>query len=349
VQNQRAVVAKGRGMSGGQLQAIDSGSLTGPVARGRSSHVSLVGGLTPSWPLDSVATRDSTRVFPAGWSVQVPGRGSIFVRVSDESNGLPPVVLLHGLAATADLNWSTTMPALSRSFSVVAPDLRGHGSSTTERDRFTVEEAADDVAALADVLSLGRFIVVGYSLGGAIAQVLCRRHPDRVRGLVLCATSRSFRGTLLERVLFTALRPLRVASRSIPDRTARAAGRFLADRFVGNHSVRGLADQVGKFEVRQVLDAALALANYRSHDWIGAIDVPSAVLVHLRDWLVPARRQFALAHSLPGALVYQVDGDHFAVVKEPEAFASTLITAVRDVHYRSRRGNSSALHAVQAV
>jgi hypothetical protein len=113
--------------------------------------------------------------------------------------------------------------------------------------------------------------------------------------------------------------------------------------------LRGLADQVGKFDVRQVLDAVLALANYRSHDWIGAIDLPSAVLVHLRDCLVPARRQFALAGSLPGAVVYPVDGDHFAVVKEPDAFASTLITAVRDVHRRSCRGDSRDLHTVQAM
>jgi pimeloyl-ACP methyl ester carboxylesterase len=269
----------------------------------------------------------------------------MFVRVSDTSEGLPPVVLLHGLAATADLNWCSTMPALSRSFGVVAPDLRGHGSVTSLRGRFTLEDAADDVAALAEALSLGPFVVVGYSMGGAIAQLVCRRHPDKVRGLVLCATSRSFRGTLHERVLFAALPSVRLASRAIPDGTARAAGRLLADRFVAGRSVRGLEDQVGKFDVRQVLDAALALANYRSHDWIGTIDVPSAVLVHLRDQLVPTHRQFALARSLPGAVVRPVDGDHFAAVKEPQVFASTLITAVHDVEDRSC---GSDLHDLQA-
>jgi hypothetical protein len=150
-------------------------------------------------------------------------------------------------------------------------------------------------------------------------------------------------------VLFAALPPVRRASRWIPDGAARAAGRLLADRLVAKHSVHGLADQVGKFDVRHVLDAALALANYRSHDWIGAIDVPSAVLVHLRDCLVPAHRQFALARSLPGAVVYLVEGDHFAVVNEPHMFASTLITAVRDVHGRSCRSGSRDLHSVQAM
>jgi 3-oxoadipate enol-lactonase len=262
---------------------------------------------------------------------------------------MPSVVLLHGLAATADLNWCTTMPALSRSFGVVAPDVRGHGSATTVRGRFTLEDAADDVAALADRLSLGPFIVVGYSMGGAIAQLLCRRHPDKVRGLVLCATSRSFRGTLQERMLFAVLPSVRLASRVIPDGTARAAGRLLADRLVAKPSVRSVQDQVGEFSVGHVLDAALALSNYRSHDWIGNIDVPSAVLVHLHDQLVPTNRQFALARSLPGAVVHPVDGDHFAAVKEPHVFASTLISAVRDVHRRGLRSDSQDLQARHAM
>ena len=89
--------------------------------------------------------------------------------VSSATAGRPAVVLLHGLGATAELNWSTTIPALSASFRVVAPDVRGHGRAVAEQHRFTLEDAADDVAALAEAMALGPFIVVGYSMGGAIA------------------------------------------------------------------------------------------------------------------------------------------------------------------------------------
>ena len=61
----------------------------------------------------------------------------------------------------------------------------------------------------------------------------------------------------------------------------------------------------------------------------------TAVLVHLRDQVVPPRRQFALARAVPGSSLHPVDGDHFAAVDHP-AFPPTLSRAVREVHERSR-------------
>ena len=164
-----------------------------------------------------------------------------------------------------------------------------------EQHRFTLEDAADDVAALAEAMALGPFIVVGYSMGGTIAQILCRRHPDQVRGLVLSATSRSFSGSFRERavLLGAALGSSRVAT--IPSEVRRAATRQIAARLVGERSDLVLEEHVRIVDVDQVLDAAGALGGYRSHDWIGSLDLPSAVLVHLRDQLVPPRRQFELA------------------------------------------------------
>lgn len=256
------------------------------------------------------------------------------MRVSDGPADAPAVMLLHGLGATADLTWSTTMPALSRAFRVVAPDVRGHGRAAT-LDRFTLEDAADDVAALAEALSLDHFIVVGYSMGGAIAQLVCKRHPEKVGGLVLCATSRSFVGTWRERALLAAIQRVRVASRAVPDEVAKVAARRIAGNLVRERAGIGIDDHVRILDVGQVLEAVCALGNFRSDGWIGAIDVPSAVLVHLRDRRVPASRQFELAHALRGAVVHPIDSDHFAVVKKPDAFVSTLVNAVQDVHRRA--------------
>jgi 3-oxoadipate enol-lactonase len=276
---------------------------------------------------------ETADVLPEARVVLVPERGTFFVRVSDGPADGPAVMLLHGLGATADLTWSTTMPALSSAFRVVAPDLRGHGQTAT-LDRFTLEDAADDVAALADALSLNHCIVVGYSMGGAIAQLVCKRYPEKVGGLVLCATSRSFVGTWRERALLAAVRPVRVASRAVADEVVKAAARRIAHHVVGERAGIGLDDHVRILDVGQVLEAVCSLGDFRSDGWIGAIDVPSAVLVHLRDRRVPASRQFELAHALPGAIAHPIDSDHFAAVKKPDAFVSTLVNAVQDVHRR---------------
>ena len=258
--------------------------------------------------------------------VKLADRGTFSVRTAGSDNA-PAVVLLHGLGASADLNWSAAMPALSRDFFVVAPDIRGHGE-TTSPGRFTLEDAADDVFEIMDALSLDPYTVIGYSMGGAIAQVMGRRHSERLHGLVLCATSDSFRRTWRERVMFAAASPARLAARAMPDQ-ARQTPRRIVARLVDGSCPETL--EPSHLDVGRVLEAAVALGAFDAHEWISGVDVPSAVVVHLHDQLVPAERQFALARALPRATVHPFEGDHFGVVKRPEVFVSTLQAALRSV------------------
>ena len=74
----------------------------------------------------------------------------------------------------------------------MALDQRGHGRGIRSLRPFRLQDCADDVIALADVLDVDRVIPVGYSMGGPVALLAARRHPDRVPGIVLCATSARF-------------------------------------------------------------------------------------------------------------------------------------------------------------
>ena len=71
----------------------------------------------------------------------------------------------------------------------------------------------------------------------------------------------------------------------------------------------------------KMIEAAQALGRYTSHDWIGRVDVPTAVVVIRRDQLVRAERQRKLAVAVPGATVHALDGDHAVGVREPVRFA----------------------------
>ncbi|HEY5695927.1 MAG TPA: alpha/beta fold hydrolase, partial [Acidimicrobiales bacterium] len=86
------------------------------------------------------------------------------------------------------MNWFPAYDALAEHCRVVALDHRGHGQGIRTARRFRLADCADDAVALADVLGIDRFIPVGYSMGGLIAQLTWHRHPDRVGGLVLGAT-----------------------------------------------------------------------------------------------------------------------------------------------------------------
>ncbi|MCE2559307.1 MAG: alpha/beta fold hydrolase [Acidobacteria bacterium] len=130
--------------------------------------------------------------------------------------GAPVLLLMHGLAATALLNWATSFTTLGRGFRVIALDHRGHGRGIRRIGAFKLEDCADDAAALADHLGVERVIPVGYSMGGAVAQLFWRRHPARTAGLVLCATGSRFGGPRAERAASTLGPLLSLAARVAP-------------------------------------------------------------------------------------------------------------------------------------
>jgi 3-oxoadipate enol-lactonase len=247
------------------------------------------------------------------------------------------VILLHGLAATGGLNWFAAFGALGQHFRVVALDHRGHGRGLRSPAPFSLDDCADDVVAVADQLGIGTFIPVGYSMGGPIAQLVWRRHPERVDGLVLCATSRDFRGRWHERVQFAGLGLVVTGLRLAP----LPAVERLADQLPGEltdvASRRWALDELRRHDVRSVLEAAETLGRFSSRDWIGDIDVPVSVVVTSQDRLVPPRRQVKLASSIPTAVMHVVDGTHLAAGTDPDEFADALVDACRLVNRRAAK------------
>ena len=105
---------------------------------------------------------------------------------TDAGLGLP-VVLLHGYPFNRTL-WNEQVGALSNSYRVITPDLRGHGESDASPAAATMNRMAQDVAALLDHLEIHRAVVGGLSMGGYVALAFYKQFPSRVRALVLADT-----------------------------------------------------------------------------------------------------------------------------------------------------------------
>ena len=100
----------------------------------------------------------------------------------------PQLVLVNGYAATKD-DWDPTfLDALGSRFSILAPDNRGMGDSELGDEPLTVEGMADDMLTLLDERGIERAAVVGWSMGGFVAQQLARAATARVEALVLLST-----------------------------------------------------------------------------------------------------------------------------------------------------------------
>lgn len=83
-----------------------------------------------------------------------------------------------------------------------------------------------------------------------------------------------------------------------------------------------------------MIQASHALSGFSSHDWIGRVNVPAAVIITTLDELVPIERQRKLAESISGAEVFEVAGDHSACVSRADLFIPVLIAACRSVERR---------------
>ncbi len=264
---------------------------------------------------------------PAGRAVTLAGRGTTFVRVAEGPPGAPTILLVHGLFASADLNWSLAIPELANDYRVVAPDLRGHGDGIRTR-RFDAVECADDLAAIVHELALGQVIVVGYSLGGLVAQLFARRHPGLVTGLVLCATAHRFAesgGGSMTRLLSR-------AALLVPEAIRRALMMaVLAPRSAPGGQSTWVMEQVAKHDTRSILQAAAEATAFDSTDWLGALATPSAVVLTAGDQVVSAKVQRELCRVLSNPAVHVLEGDHFVCVKQPAVFNTALVAACAHV------------------
>jgi 3-oxoadipate enol-lactonase len=274
-------------------------------------------------------------MLPPGEELVLPGRGTTFVRTLPGPTGAPTLLMLHGWTATSDLNWFRCYQPLGEHYRIVALDHRGHGRGIRSKKAFRLEDCADDAIAVCDHFGLDRVIPVGYSMGGPVAQLIWRRHADRVQALVLCATAPYFRTTREERLGFIGLSGLAALARLTP---AQARQWLTEQLYLQNKTDEWepwAVEQAGLHDWRMVLEAGRAIGRFNSRDWIDEIDVPTSVLITMRDRVVPTRRQVRLFEGIHRAEAFRVDGDHDAVVAQPERFVPTLLRAVGSAVERS--------------
>lgn len=270
---------------------------------------------------------------PPGHHIELPGRGTTFVRGVKGPAGAPTVVLLHGWMVTAAVNWLTVYRPLAEHFNVVSLDHRGHGRGIRSRRAFRLQDCADDAVALADVLGIDQFVAAGYSMGGPIAQLTWHRHRDRVTGLVLGATFARSPGASGQRRMMRSLGVAAAGVRLLPRHRQLEMFRSAAAQ-VSNSDAGAfppwLASEIRSSDVPTVLQAGSAIAGFDSREWIGGVDVGVSVIITERDAVVPPLVQHQLVAKLPAqTFVTSLSMDHDGVIRSPKLFADAFVNSVR--------------------
>jgi pimeloyl-ACP methyl ester carboxylesterase len=281
---------------------------------------------------------------PAGRLVRIDGRGELFVREHRHADPSAPVVLLlHGWTASSDLQFFTAYEALAARCSFIGIDHRGHGRGLRSPDAFTLEDAADDAAAVVSHLGAGPVVAVGYSMGGPIALHLTRRHPDVVADLVVQATALEWSATWRERALWRTLPILGswLRSRGYRRYLNRAVPKLIGAGHPIEPYVPWLVSEMSRNDSFAMVDAGRALARYDARPWASTLQVPAASLITTEDRLVRPAKQRALAAALDASR-RELASDHLGALSHPAEFAALTVELVELVAPRQRAPTAGA-------
>jgi poly(3-hydroxyoctanoate) depolymerase len=225
------------------------------------------------------------------------GRDRIHVRVHGEGE---PVLLINGLGANIAM-WSSLEELLS-GFEVISYDATGTGHSSTPWAPYTIAQAAKVACGVLDATGHDQADVLGYSLGGAVAQSLAVQRPERIRRLVLAGTScgiGAFPASL--RAMLALLTPIRYYSDTAhklatammtvapAERDSSLLERTARERRTATPTMRGYSLQVAAF------------STFSSLPWLHRITAPTLVMTGTDDTLLPAANSVLLAAHLPNA------------------------------------------------
>ena len=227
----------------------------------------------------------------------------------DDSGGSgTPVVLLHGFPFNRSM-WREQTESLKDSYRVITPDLRGHGQTTAAGGAATMEEMADDVAALLDELGVGRAVVGGLSMGGYVTLAFCRKYAARVAAVVLADTrpqpdteeARRAREKMIELALREGMAP--IADAMLPKMLAPA-------------TLESNPELVARVR-EMILDtnpegAAAALRGMAARrdqtDLLPRLGVPALVVVRSQDAVTPPSAAEGMHKLIPGSRLVTIEG-----------------------------------------
>ncbi len=263
---------------------------------------------------------------PPARTLRVPEHGELFLR--DTGGDGPAVMLLHGWMASADLNWCGAYGDLADAgYRVLAIDHRGHGRGLRQLAPFRLADCASDAAAALRALGVAPAIVVGYSMGGAIAQLLARDHPDVVSGLILSGTAQHWQDPPTRRV-FKAVGALGLML-SVAPRATWAAG-FRRVGLPESPATAWALSEMTRHSARDIAEAGRELGRFDSRPWLRPLPVPTAVVLTARDDAVPPRKQHELAAAL-GAQVFEAPIKHLEITSNGAVYNPVLLRALAAV------------------
>ncbi|HYK21466.1 MAG TPA: alpha/beta fold hydrolase [Pyrinomonadaceae bacterium] len=241
-----------------------------------------------------------------------------------------PVVLIHGYPFNRSL-WSEQVIALSNSYRVIAPDLRGFGETEVTAGSATMNEMAQDVAELMDQLQIPRAVIGGLSMGGYVALAFYKQFPSRVRALILADTraqadteeAKQTRAQQAEKALSEGMAG--IADAMLP--------KLLTPDTVSKRPdiVMHVRDMMLKTKPEGAAAALRGMAEREDQTpLLSQISAPTLILVGAEDAITPVADSEKMHHAIPNArLVVLENAGHVSNLERTEQFNDAILEFLR--------------------
>ena len=245
------------------------------------------------------------------------GEASVSYEVQGQGD---PVMLLHGSAGSR-AHWLLAAPAMAERHRLVLMDYAGGGETTDHGGPLGVDELVDQVLAVADAESLDRFHLAGWSLGAVVAAATAARAPERIRSVALAcgwAVSDPY-----IRFSMGIWQRLAVENPELFSRYLLQIG-FTPEWFAATgdaiEAVLAMGAGLAPGTLRHLdLDTRVDIS-----DELGSIGAPTLVIGARRDLVIPFAHSEALAESIVGAELVELDCGHFVPFEQPDELATAL-------------------------
>ena len=261
-------------------------------------------------------------------------------RVSYRQAGWGPViVLIHGITGSSD-TWGDLMEELSESYTVVAPDLLGHGQSAKPRGDYSLGAYASGIRDLLAALGHDRATIIGHSLGGGVAMQMAYQFPERVERLGLVSSGGLGRevnlllrasvlpGSELVLPLLTAERVVNVTNAVAGGlgRLGLRAGADVQEMWAGFCSLGDVEARAAFIHtLRGIIDPGGQRVSATDRLYLAA-EMPTLIVWGERDPVIPFRHGLRASEAMPGShLVSFPEAGHFPHRDNPRRFARAVL------------------------
>jgi len=230
-----------------------------------------------------------------------------------------PLVCLHAYPLD-HTEWLDVAGILKSDFTMILPDIRGHGRSPSPHGMYRMQELADDIIALLDLLKIEKAALVGHSMGGYVALSFAKNFPGRVSGLALVA-SHAYADPPEKKV--SRLEDIEKVKEIGPLELLSEMPANLSEDLKVQQFCRSKISQMDRNGVMGVLSAMAERED--SSEFLKTFDPPLGIIAGMRDRFIPLEMSRKMAEDFQPEIYVEIENSgHMPMLENPEVVAEAL-------------------------